>query len=111
MAGKTMAVEPRIVQLSSRLDQVGWDGQLVVVEGNRDGWTGIWPSFCAAFEAHKSGQSVILVIEDEIEDGTDAETHNNLREMLREGAKMNGILTYSSTNDASAEAPAVLGLE
>ncbi len=106
-----MAVLNRIARLSSKLEQTGWDGQLVVVEGTREGWEGIWPSFCAAFEAHQTGQPVVLVIEDEIEDGTEAVTHNRLREVLRANARKENVLTYSSVENASAEALAALGLQ
>ena len=106
-----MPVVNRIARLSSKLEQAGFDGQLVVVEGNLDGWEGIWPSFCAAFESFKSGQSVVLVIEQEIEDGLEAVTRNQLREELRVSARRNRILTYSSVESASAEALAALGLQ
>ena len=98
-----MAVNPRIVQLSSKLEATGWDGLLIVVEANQEGWRGALDSMCQALEAHAQGREVILIMEEEDPDGAKgAGTRNHVRGVLLNSANFEGIKTYSDLRDALA---------
>ena len=96
-----MAVNPCIVQLSSKLEAAGWDGLLIIVEANQEGWRGALDSMCQAVDAHTQGREVILVIEEEDPHGAEgAGTRNHVRGVLLNSANFEGIKTYSDLRDA-----------